>query len=128
MILKNILKILTIFIVSFGIYIQIQAEDAIGGGFQSGLVFASCLILYSIAYDKSFSINLLKKIASIGAIIYFSVGVISMLKGGSFLNYSYLLKDKLMGQELGIFMVEIGVAFTVFSAISAIYLMVKSDD
>jgi multicomponent Na+:H+ antiporter subunit B len=121
MILKNILKILSPIIISFAIYIQIQAEDAIGGGFQSGLILASGMILYSIAYNKILPINLLKKISALGVMIYFSVGMFSMINGKSFLDYGYL------GQGLGICIIEIGVAFTVFSAISAIYIMVAHD-
>ena len=123
MILQNISKILNIFIIFFGIYVQLRAESAIGGGFQSGLIFACGLILNVIAGNKSLPIWIFKKIAALGVLIYFGVGIFSLLYGGSFLDYNYLSSDHVFGQKLGIFIVEIGVSMTVFSTISMIYLM-----
>jgi multicomponent Na+:H+ antiporter subunit B len=52
-------------------------------------------------------------LVALGALLYAAVGVVSMLKGGHFLNYSVLFDDPIKGQHVGILLVELGVGMTV---------------
>ena len=54
---------------------------------------------------------------------YGGVGVAAMLMGGKFLEYSVLLHDSVHGQELGIFIIELGVGITVFCVMIMIFYM-----
>lgn len=130
--LKNISKILTPFIVLFAIYIQLNAENSPGGGFQAGAILASAFILYSMAVShetllKLFSKRFLELCASIGLLIYVATGLFTLLSGYNFLDYiafpGETIADK---QKLGIFIIEIGIAMCVFGSILLIYYRLYS--
>ena len=48
------------------------------------------------------------------------IGVITLLLGGNFLDYDVLAQDPLLGQHIGIMLIELGVGITV----STVMLMV----
>ena len=54
-------------------------------------------------------------------LIYGGVGLVSLLNGKAFLDYSALAHDPVHGQHLGVLLVELGVGITVFSIILAIF-------
>ena len=60
----------------------------------------------------------------LGVLIYAGTGVLTMLSGGQFLEYSVLdhpWHSLPHGQHLGIFLVELGVGITVASVMIAIF-------
>lgn len=115
------------YIFFYAFYIQINGEISPGGGFQAGTIFASALIGFELIIsnkdiiEKYFSINLLIFLATLGVFIYLGTGLISLFFDSNFLNYSILSDDKLFGQNLGIFFVELGVGLTVASVMCLIY-------
>jgi multicomponent Na+:H+ antiporter subunit B len=54
-------------------------------------------------------------------LIFAGTGVVTVLKGGLFLDYNHLLHDPHHGQHWGIFSVEFGVLVTVFGVMLAIF-------
>lgn len=125
--LKTLTKIIVPFILLLGFYIQIHGENSPGGGFQAGAIIASAFILYGMCFGieslkKIISIQLLKFLASFGVIIYLSLGIVSIVMGGNYLDYNVLASDKLVGQKIGIFIIEIGIGFTVFSSIMLFFI------
>ena len=56
-----------------------------------------------------------------GALLYGGVGVVSMLAGGNFLDYSPLSSDPVKGQQLGIILIEAGVGMTVTGVLLSIF-------
>ena len=60
-------------------------------------------------------------LSAIGVLVYGSVGVVSMLNGGTFLDYSVLSADPIAGQHLGILLIELGVGLTVASVMIIIF-------
>ena len=56
-----------------------------------------------------------------GALLYGGVGVVCMLMGGAFLDYSVLAADPVAGQHLGILLIEAGVGMAVCGALLSIY-------
>ena len=60
-------------------------------------------------------------LAAFGLLLYGSVGIISMLNNGNFLNYSTLLQNPVHGQHLGILLIELGVGITVSSVMMIIF-------
>jgi multicomponent Na+:H+ antiporter subunit B len=117
------------YIIIFALYIQINGSDGPGGGFQAGAILASAIILHSLVHGnkitlEAISLNFLKNLAIIGIILYIGTGVLCILKGGNFLDYSVLRYDLLpnfLPEELGITLIEWGIAFTVFSTLCLIY-------
>lgn len=114
-------------ILLFSFYIQFHGEVSPGGGFQAGAIIAASIILYAMAFGEEnllsvISIFKLKIIAVIGVIIYISVGLVGFIKKSSFLDYNILAVNQVMGQKIGIVMIEIGVGITVSAAMLIIYL------
>jgi multicomponent Na+:H+ antiporter subunit B len=58
---------------------------------------------------------------AIGVLIYGGVGIVSMAKGGLFLDYTALTGSVGSGQHIGIILVELGVGVTVTSVMLALF-------
>jgi len=128
LILRVVAKLLIPFILLYALYIQMHGEYSPGGGFQAGVIFASAFILYCLVFGlrktlKVISINELRILSAIGVLIYLGTGIVTMIMGGNFLDYSYLLANDVYGQRLGIMAVELGVGVTVFSVMLLIFLV-----
>lgn len=120
-------KILIPPILLFALYVQFHGDFGPGGGFQAGVIFGSAFILYAILYG----VGTVRRVIpawvtrlglAAGVLIYAGTGVVGMLMGGNYLNYSVLAHDPLHGQHWGIFAVELGVGITVASAMVTIFL------
>ncbi len=135
--LKNliIIKHLTLFILPYiflyALYIQVNGEISPGGGFQSGVIFASTIIGFDLVHGQRklkqyFSLENLLFIATIGVLIYATTGIISLLFNDNYLNYYSLTNNKLLSQHIGIFIIEIGVGLCVTATMCLIYSVINS--
>lgn len=125
-ILQVAAKLLIPFILLFALYVQFHGDFGPGGGFQAGVIFAAGIILYALTFSIKDAMNLapprvVKVIAALGVLLYGGTGIVSMLKGGNFLNYSVLAHDPIHGQHYGILLVELGVGLTVASVMMLIF-------
>lgn len=132
LILKKITLFMLPYIFLYSLYIQINGEISPGGGFQAGVIFASCLIGFDLIQGNSlkeryFTHDLLLIIAALGVFIYASIGAISFYFGKNYLNYDVLATNKLHAQSIGIFIVEMGVGLTVASVMYLIYSLLQDD-
>ena len=126
LILRIVTKMLIPFILLFALYVQFHGDYGPGGGFQAGVIFAAAIILYAMLFGMSTARRVINQsfiqlFAAIGVLIYGSVGVISLLNGKSFLDYSALSADPVAGQHLGILLIELGVGITVASVMVIIF-------
>jgi len=126
LILRIVAKILIPFILLFALYVQFHGDYGPGGGFQAGVIFAAAIILYTMIFGMStarrvINQSLIQLFAAIGVLVYGSVGVISLLDGKHFLDYSALSADPVAGQHLGILLIELGVGITVASVMIIIF-------
>lgn len=117
-VLQVMSKVLIPYIFLFGLYVQFHGDFGPGGGFQAGVIFASAVILYTLTFSLDDAYNLisprvLRPLAALGVLIYGGTGVVTMLLGGNFLNYSVLAHDPVHGQHYGILIIEFGVGLTV---------------
>ena len=125
-VLRTISILMIPVIVLYGLYVQFHGDYSPGGGFQAGVIVASAIILHSILFGLSITLKaispyIVKLIGSLGILVYGGTGIASMLFQGSFLSYSVLMNDPILGQKLGIFLVELGVGMTVCSSMLTIY-------
>jgi multicomponent Na+:H+ antiporter subunit B len=114
------------FIVLFGLYVQFHGEYGPGGGFQAGAIIAAGLILFSIIEGERAALKLLPMrvlfaMAITGTMLYAGVGVVCMLLGGNFLDYSVLASDPVVGQQAGIILIEFGVGLAVTGVLLSIF-------
>ena len=119
-------KIIIPFALVFALYVQFHGDFGPGGGFQAGVVAAAMVIFYAIIFgleaaQKVFPSRLVELMVPSGIAIFAGVGVISMLLGENYLNYSPLAANPALGQEYGIILVEIGVLVTVSGTMVAIF-------
>lgn len=126
LILRIVSKMLIPFILLFALYVQFHGDFGPGGGFQAGVIFAAAIILYAMVFGLSTARRVINQsvvqcIAAFGVLLYGCVGVVSMLSGGTFLDYNVLLADPIAGQHLGILLIELGVGFTVTCVMVVIF-------
>lgn len=114
------------FIVLFGLYVQFHGEYGPGGGFQAGAIIATGIILYALLEGETKALQAVPRRVLLGmvvggALLYGAVGVVCMLMGGVFLDYSVLAADPVFGQQLGILIIEAGVGMAVCGALLSIF-------
>src|SRR5210317_2044732 len=107
LILHVIAKFVIPLIILFALYVQFHGDFGPGGGFQAGVIFSSAFILYTLVYgletaQQIIPLRILQILASLGVLIYIGTGVVALLLGGEFLNYSVLADAQITGQHIGI--------------------------
>ena len=126
LILRIVTKILLPFIMLFAFYVQFHGDYGPGGGFQAGVIFAAAIFLYTMLFGMSTARRVINQsfiqlLAATGVLLYGSVGVVSLLHGKEFFDYSVLSADPVAGQHLGILLIELGVGITVASVMVIIF-------
>ena len=119
-------RMLIPFITLFGLYVQFHGEYGPGGGFQAGAIIATGVILYGLLEGEAAALRALPESVLLGLVIggaslYGAVGVVCILLGGNFLEYSVLSADSVSGQQLGILLIEAGVGMAVCGALLSIF-------
>ena len=99
---------------------QFHGDYSPGGGSRLALFSVLPVLLYALVFGldataKVFTDKVLISIASLGVLLYACTGVVSMFKGGDFLNYSLLAEQPVSGQHIGIIVIEFVVGMTVAS-------------
>jgi multicomponent Na+:H+ antiporter subunit B len=125
-VLRVVVKLLLPFMLLFALYVQTHGELGPGGGFQAGVIAAGMVILYALIFGiraakRLVPMALVERLVPLGVMIYAATGVVSLLLGGNYLDYSPLGPDSRHGQEYGIMAVEFGVLITVSSSMLAIF-------
>lgn len=122
-------KLLLPFILMFALYVQFHGDYGPGGGFQAGVIAAAAVILTAIAFGQ----NAAKRIAPpavtramvpLGVLIYAGVGVIGLLGGRNYLDYSVFTvfgAQTPAAREIGILLVEAGVLVTVSGTMISLF-------
>lgn len=126
LILRVVSKLLIPIIVLYALYVQFHGDFGPGGGFQAGVIFSVAFILYCLVYgletaERVMPESVLRLLASLGVLIYAGTGVVSLLRGGNFLDYNVLASNVITGQHIGIVVIELGVGITVSSVMLLIF-------
>jgi len=119
-------RLLIPFIFLFGLYVQFHGDYGPGGGFQAGAIIAAAVILYALLEGEEQALRVLPHKLLIGlmaggALLYGGVGVAALLLGGNFLDYSVLAADPIVGQHIGILLIEAGVGITVTGVLISVF-------
>ena len=132
-ILRVVSKLLIPLILLFALYVQFHGDFGPGGGFQAGVIFASAFILYGLIFGihaarKVIPAQVSRVLLAVGVLIYAGVGVAGLVMGGNYLNYSVLAQNPLIGQHVGITLIELGVGITVAAAVITIFFTFAGQD
>ena len=119
-------KLILPFILLFALYVQFHGDFGPGGGFQAGVITAGSVILLAITFGLKSAKRiapqvLIERMVPLGVLIYAGTGVVGLLLGKNYLDYSVLSQDAAHGRELGIFLVEVGVLITVAGTMTALF-------
>ena len=134
LIIKTAVRLMVPFAQLFGLYVIVHGHYSPGGGFQGGVILGAAFML-ALAFDVKTSqqymtIRVNTVFNNLGAAIFVGVGALSAIFGGLFLDYSALDKLIPMGpvewRSFGIFLVEVGVGFTVMSIMVLLYWNLSS--
>lgn len=132
-IVKTLARLLIPFIVVYALYVVMHGHYSPGGGFQGGVILAACFVLLGISYGfretwKRMSEKGAGVIGSIGVLIYGGIGVLCLILGGNYLDYSKLSKilhvTPAEARSLGILGIEIGVALAVMAVMCVIFFAI----
>lgn len=118
LVLRVVTKVLIGPILLFALYVQFHGDFGPGGGFQAGIIFASAFIIYALVFGLetarlAFPGRAIRIILAGGVLLYGGVGIVNMLLGANYLDYSVLGTTAQAGQHIGILLVEFGVGMTV---------------
>jgi multicomponent Na+:H+ antiporter subunit B len=126
-VIRVITGLLLPFILLFALYVLFHGEYGPGGGFQAGVIFASGAVLYSLVFglDRAQYVvprRALWSLVSLGPLLYLGLGVLTMVLGGSFLDYTTLSPGHPeTGQHVGILVVEAAIGATVSAVMAGIF-------
>ena len=135
LIIKTAVRLMVPFAQLFGLYVIVHGHYSPGGGFQGGVILGAAFIMLALAFDMKTSqqymtIRVNAVFSNLGAAIFVGVGALCAIFGGLFLDYSALDKLIPMGpvewRSFGIFLVEVGVGFTVMSIMVLLYWNLSS--
>ena len=126
LILRVGVKLMIPFMLLFALYVQFHADYGPGGGFQAGVIVAGAVIVYALIFgiedaQRVVPRRLVELLVPLGVLIYAGTGVLGMLFGKNFLDYSVLGSNTPIAREWGIFLVELGVLCTVSSTMVALF-------
>jgi len=112
----------------FGLYVLVHGHESPGGGFQAGVILAATYLALALGLgretlDRHVSEPACLALASGGVALYVLTGVLPMLDGAPFLDYSALPLpvDPVRARYFGILLVETGVGLTVAATIVLIF-------
>ncbi len=130
-VVRVVTKLLTPFILLFALYVQTHGDYGPGGGFQAGVIFAAAFVLYALVFGMTNARRVMPErpmlvLVALGVLIYGGVGVVALLLGGRYLEYAVLVHDPVEGNEIGIWLVELGVGITVAAVMMTIFFTFAS--
>ncbi len=126
-VIRTVSKVLIPFIQLYALYVIAHGELGPGGGFQGGVILGSSIILLVLAYGIDEGRRMISEktsdiLSSTGVLIYAGVGVLCLLAGGAFLEYTAMpLPTKKIASSLGIYGIEIGVGMAVAAVMITIF-------
>ena len=126
-VLRVVTKITIPLILLFALYVQFHGDYGPGGGFQAGVIFAAAFILYALVFGtpaarRVVPPTVLRAVTALGLILFAGVGIVSQLLGSQYLDYDALAVDPLLGQHIGVFLVDLGVGITVAAVMISLFL------
>jgi multicomponent Na+:H+ antiporter subunit B len=117
------------FIQLFGFYVIAHGHYGPGGGFQGGAILASSVLLMRLTVDPHIAELQFRKVMGLpvgvaGALVFVLIGMVGIMLGGGFLDYSLLPFPGFSPAELrsvGILLVEAGIGLAVMATLVSIF-------
>ncbi len=112
-----------------GVYVFFHGHYGPGGGFQGGVLLAAGVLLMRLGMGAAHSQAQVSSkntvaLCALGAFIFAGTGIVAILGGGEFMDYSFLPVPGVEAVDLryyGILFVELGITMAVMTGLVAIY-------
>jgi multicomponent Na+:H+ antiporter subunit B len=119
-------KLILPFILLFALYVQFHGDYSPGGGFQAGVISGAAVFLVAITFGMRQAKliappRVVEFMVPLGVLIYAGTGVVGLIMGRNYLDYSVLGGDPAHARELGIMIVEFGVLVTVAGTMTSLF-------
>lgn len=126
-IVKNISKVIVIFIFLFGPYIVLYGHLTPGGGFAGGVIIAIGFVLLGLAFGKEFALGILSDFwasmwDNIGAFLFFLIALLGLPSGYFFFNWLWHGKEYNLVSSGTIPLSNISIAIKVGACLYAIFI------
>ncbi len=138
-VIMTTVKIVSPFVLTYGLYTTFHGADTPGGGFQGGAIIASVVVMIAFAFGiestrQWVSNTLLVLLGTAGVGIFAAIALIPVGLGGRFLEYpSYMAFDSLIQlspykwTKWGMEAVEIGgIAFIVSGVLMGLFFLLAA--
>lgn len=94
-VIMTTVKVVTPFVLTYGLFITFHGADAPGGGFQGGAVIGVTVLMIAFAFGieptrEWLSNRVIVGLITGGVIAFAAIGLATMLLGGAFLQYELL--------------------------------------
>ncbi len=128
-------RLMVPFIQLFALYVIAHGHHSPGGGFQGGVIYGAAVILFAVSVDLRSALEQVGEkmtvyLSSSGVLLYAGTGLLCLLLGGEYLNYSALAGllgvDPIMARSHGILIVEVGVGMAVMAVMVSLYYILSS--
>jgi multicomponent Na+:H+ antiporter subunit B len=130
-------RLISPYIMVFGLYVITHGHYSPGGGFQGGALLAAAVLLVRLAAGQRIAQNQLSEILTmpfsiLGIALYFGIGLVAVIMGGYFLDYGKLPipgLDPIQLRFYGVLIIELGIGLAVMAVLVLIYdNMTKGED
>jgi multicomponent Na+:H+ antiporter subunit B len=134
-IVQTLGRILIPVIQLYSLYVIFHAQYSPGGGFVGGVLFGTSLILTVLVFGADHSRGLIQRIMlrsdGLGLIVFAGIGILCILGGQAFLDYSALQPvgtDPAARHAFGIIATQVGVAMDVAVVSVSIFMNLSPEE
>lgn len=126
-VIMSAVRIVTPFVLTYGLFVTFHGADSPGGGFQGGALIGVVVLMLAFAFGIDPTREwigdwLLTVVASLGVLVFGGIGLGSVVLGGEFLEYARYPLDH--PTKLGVELVEIGgIALIVSGVIVGLFFL-----
>jgi len=126
-VIMSTVRVVTPFVLTFGLFITFHGADSPGGGFQGGATVGVVVLMLAFAFGidptrRWLGRTAVTAVAALGLLVFAGIGFGSLLFGGNFLQYD--LYPLAHPAKLGIEAVEIGgIALIVAGVITGLFFL-----
>lgn len=132
-IIMSTVRVVTPFVFTFGLFIMFHGADSSGGGFQGGVIISTVIIMLAIAFGIKPTMDWLDRktiilVSGLGVVMFITIGFLTILFGGTFLEYSVINIEK--ASKYGVELVEVAIGIIVSSIVILLFFVlaeVRSD-
>ena len=126
-VIMTTVRILSPFVLTYGLFVMFHGAESSGGGFQGGTIVAAMLIMLAFAYGMEptrqwLSNRVMVLLMGGGVLTFAGVGLGAMVLGGSFLEY--LVYGGLTASKYGIELVELSIGGVVSAVITGLFFAI----